>query len=255
MADDRNEALDRFIDTLLEGGRPAPDGVVGDEAPMARLAAELAAASDPSRGVPDAAFVEQLRLRMRDADAGISSVQDWAPPVGAPFRRIRLSRRDLLRVGLGAAGGLAAGASISSILRAAGPARLPTNGRPLSVRDGEWVAVATLDELPDGAAVRFTTVAFGGYIVNDAGTIRALSSVCTHMGCTLYYRSKWQDLRCPCHNASFNLAGELANGSAGWSTESGYAGDIRAYPIDLPPLVRPDVKIVGQDVLVWTAKV
>jgi len=255
MADDRNEALDRFIDTLLEGGRPAPDGVVGDEAPMARLAAELAAASDPTRAVPDPAFVEQLRLRMRDADAGISSVQDWAPPVGAPFRRIRLTRRDLLRVGLGAAGGLAAGASISSILRAAGPAPLQTNGRPLGVRDGEWVAVATLDELPEGAAVRFTTFAFGGYIVNDAGTIRALSSVCTHMGCTLYYRTEWQDLRCPCHNASFNLAGELANGRADWSEESGYAGDIRAYPIDLPPLVRPDVKIVGQDVLVWTAKV
>jgi len=150
---------------------------------------------------------------------------------------------------------LAAGASISSILRAAGPAPLEATGRPLGVRDGEWVAVATLADLPEGAAVRFTTVAFGGYIVNDGGTIRALSSVCTHMGCTLYYRSEWQDLRCPCHNASFNLAGELANGSVGWSDETGYAGDIRAYPIDLPPLVRPDIKVVGEDVLVWTAKV
>lgn len=256
MADDRNEApeaLDRFIDTLLEGGRPAPDGVVGEEAPPARLAAELAAAGDPTRGVPDPAFVEQLRLRMRDADAGIRSVEGWTLPAGARLRRIRLTRRDLLRVGLGAAAGLAAGAGAISILRPSGPAPLTGNGRPL-VRDGEWVAVATRADLPEGAAVRFSTVAFDGYVVNDAGTIRALSSVCTHMGCTLAYRPDWQDLRCPCHGASFNLAGKLANGQDGWSSGSGYHGDEEAYPIDLPPLVQPQVKVSGEDVLVWTAK-
>jgi len=253
MAEDRNEALDRFIDTLLEGGRPAPDGLVGDEAPAARLAAELAAAGDPTRGVPDPAFVEQLRLRMRDADAGITSVQGWALPAGAQLRRIRLTRRDLLRVGLGAAAGLAAGAGAISLLRPSARAPLAGNGRPL-VRDGEWVAVATLADLPPGAAIRFSTVAFDGYIVNDAGTIRALSSVCTHMGCTLSYRPDWQDLRCPCHGASFNLAGELANGRESWSSGSGYRGDEQAYPIDLPPLVRPQVKVSGESVLVWTAR-
>ena len=253
MADEREEALDRFVDTLLGGGRPAPDGMVDDEAPLARLAAELAAAGERARGDPDPAFVEQLRLRMRDADAGITSVQGWTLPAGAQLRRIRLTRRDLLRVGLGAAAGLAAGAGIISVLRPSGPTPLTGNGRRL-VRDGEWVAVATLADLPDGAAFRFSTVAFDGYVVNDAGTIRALSSVCTHMGCTLAYRPEWQDLRCPCHGASFNLSGELANGSDGWSSGSGYRGDERAYPLDLPPLVRPQVKISGESVLVWTAK-
>jgi cytochrome b6-f complex iron-sulfur subunit len=253
MTDERSDELDRFIDTLIEGGRPAPDGMVGDEAPLARLAAELAAAAQPERANPDPAFVEQLRLRMRDADAGLSSVQEWTLPAGASLRRVRMTRRDLLRVGLGAAAGLAAGAGVISILRPSGPAPLTGNGRPL-VRDGEWVAVATLADLPVGAAVRFSTVAFDGYVVNDAGTIRALSSVCTHMGCTLAYRPAWHDLRCPCHGASFNLSGELANGNAGWSSGSGYAGDTRAYPIDLPPLVRPRVKVSGESVLVWTAK-
>jgi nitrite reductase/ring-hydroxylating ferredoxin subunit len=122
------------------------------------------------------------------------------------------------------------------------------------VSDGVWVAVATLADLPPGSAIRFRTVAFDGYVVNDAGTIRALSSVCTHMGCTLSYRPDWQDLRCPCHGASFNLAGELANGREGWSSGGRYRGDEQAYPIDLPPLVRPQVKISGESVLVWTAK-
>jgi cytochrome b6-f complex iron-sulfur subunit len=253
MADDRNEALDRYIDTLLEGARPSPDVLVGDEAPLARLAAEMAAAGAATQGEPDPAFVEQLRLRMHDADAGITSVQGWALPAGGEFRRIRLTRRDLLRVGLGAAAGLAAGAGVISVLRSSEATPLTGNGRSL-VRDGEWVAVAALADLPKGAAVRFSTVAFDGYVVNDAGTIRALSSVCTHMGCTLTYRPEWWDLRCPCHGASFNLSGELANGSDGWSSGSGYRGDERAYPIDLPPLVRPKVKISGDSVLVWTAR-
>ena len=253
MADDRSELLDQFIDTLLEGGRPAPDGMVGDEAPLARLAAEMAAAGDPASGEPDPAFVEQLRLRMRDADAGITTVEGWALPASARFHRIRLTRRDLLRVGLGAAAGLAAGAGAISILRPSAQEPLVGNGRPL-VRDGEWVAVANLADLPPGAAVRFSTTAFDGYVVNDAGTIRALSSVCTHMGCTLSYRAEWQDLRCPCHGASFSLSGYLANGSEGWSDSGGYAGDTQAYPIDLPPLVRPKVKVSGDSVLVWTAR-
>jgi nitrite reductase/ring-hydroxylating ferredoxin subunit len=251
MADERDTFAD-YLDTVLAGGRPSPDLVAEDEAQIARLAAELAAAGDPARGDPDPAFVEQLRLRMRDADAGIGAVQAWTLPEAA-FRRIRLTRRDVLRVGLGAAAGLAAGAGAISILRPAGPAPLVGNGRPL-VRDGRWVAIATLADLPVGSAVRFSTVAFDGYVVNDAGTIRALSSVCTHMGCTLAYRSEYQDLRCPCHGASFDLSGELANGPERWSREGGYGDDTRAYPIDLPPLVRPKVKVVDDQVLVLTVE-
>jgi nitrite reductase/ring-hydroxylating ferredoxin subunit len=252
MADERDEALDRFIDTLLEGGRPAPDGLVGEEAPLARLSAELAAAGTPERGNPDPAFVGQLRLRMRDADEGITSVQGWTLPAGTSLHRVRLTRRDLLRVGFGAAAGLAAGAGAIAILRPSAPKPPSQTGN--LVEDGEWVAVATLADLPLGGAVRFSTAAFDGYVVNDAGTIRALSSVCTHMGCTLAFRPEWHDLRCPCHGASFNLAGELANGSSGWSSGSAYAGDERAYPLDLPPLVRPKVKVSGEDVLVWTVR-
>ena len=251
MADERSDAFARYVDALLDGSRPAPDEIVEEEGPMARLAAELVAAGDPRHGDPEPAFVEQLRLRMRDADAGITAVHEAAPPT--PIHRVRVSRRDLLRVGLGAAAGLAAGAAGLSILR-------PTNRVPLVdpshdlVANGEWVQVATLADLPTGAAVRFTTAAFDGYVVNDAGTIRALSSVCTHMGCTLAYRPAWKDLRCPCHGASFDLSGHLANGSQGWSAGGGYQGDTQAYPLDLPPLVRPKIKVEGESVLVWTAR-
>jgi cytochrome b6-f complex iron-sulfur subunit len=250
MADERNEAFHRYLDALLDGERPSPEGIADDEAPMARLATELSAAGDPSRGEPDPAFIEQLRRRMQDADAGIAAVQAAAPP--AAMQRIRLTRRDLLRVGLGATAGLAAGATAISILRPAERSPLVGDGDPL-VGEGEWVAVASLADVPEGAAIRFSTVAFDGYVVNDAGTIRALSSVCTHMGCTLAYRPEWQDLRCPCHGATFDLSGRLANGREGWSSE-GLPGDEEAYPLDLPPLVRPRVMVSGGSVFIWTAR-
>ncbi|MGH2427614.1 MAG: ubiquinol-cytochrome c reductase iron-sulfur subunit, partial [Candidatus Limnocylindria bacterium] len=161
-----------------------------------------------------------------------------------------------LRAGFGAAAGLAAGVVGVAVLRPAAdgePIRDDAEG--LIAGDGFWDEVATLDELPPGAAIRFSTAAFEGFVVNDGGDVRALSSVCTHMGCTLHFRPDWQDLRCPCHGASFNLAGQLANGPAAWRSGGGYRGDARAYPVQLPPLVRPRVKVEDGRILVWTAQV
>ena len=108
--------------------------------------------------------------------------------------------------------------------------------------------------MPPGSAVRFSTAAFDGFVVNDAGAVRALSSVCTHMGCTLHFRPDWQDLRCPCHGASFGLDGRLANGRRAWRSEGAYRGDAQAYPIELPDLVRPEVKVEDGVIKVWTAQ-
>ncbi len=263
MADERDpraERFERYLDALLANGRPSPEDVAsGDEAEMARLAAEIAGAT-PSEGAdPDPAFVEQLRLRMRAADAGIATVQ-VPPPVRERAalpggqRTWRLTRRQLLQGGIGAAAGLAAGLIGVSVAQRQ-RADTPTLGGDddLVAGEGFWVEVATVAALPPGAAARFSTAAFDGFVVNDEGEIRALSSVCTHMGCTLHYRPEWQDLRCPCHGASFDLAGQLANGRRTWR-DNPYPGDARAYPIQLPDLVRPAVKVQDGAILVWTAQ-
>ena len=254
-AEERAERFDRYLDALLAGGRPSPDDVSDrDEAEMARLAAELSAAADPEAG-PDAAFIDQLRLRMRQADEGIAAVREPLPMRPALVGRARVSRRQLFQAGLFGAAGVAAGALGAAILRGETPAGGPwSDGVRLIGGEGVWAPVATLADLPVGAAVRFSTAAFAGYVVNDDGEIRALSSVCTHMGCTLAYRPGWRDLRCPCHGASFDLSGELANGRDRWAQNGGYADDEAAYPIALPPLVRPKVKVEGDQVLVWTAR-
>ncbi len=272
MADDErrfDEAADRFdryLDALLDQGRPSPETVGDrDEAEMARMAAELAAASnDAEATAPDPAFVEQLRRRMRAADESLASVRT-PPPVRERVEpggrgRWRLSRRQVLQAGLGAAAGLAAGAAGVALTRPAStPAPSPDVGPgedvPLVGGEGFWTEVAMLGDLPEGSALRFSTSAFDGFVVNDAGTIRALSATCTHMGCTLRFRPDQGDLRCPCHGASFDLAGRLANGSAAWEGGTTYPGDVQAYPIDLPDLARPRVKVEEDRVWVWTAQV
>jgi nitrite reductase/ring-hydroxylating ferredoxin subunit len=272
MADDRDdelhatpdeaaaaERIDRYLDALLAGGRPSPDEISDrDEAEMAHLVAEMSAAVDPGAGAPDPAFLDQLRRRMRAADEGIASVQT-PPPVRSAIgvSRMRITRRQLLTGGLVGAAGLAAGAIGATILRPTAPGGGPgiwDDGTDLVGSDGTWVPVARVADVPEGSAVRFSTAAFDGYVVNDAGEIRALSSVCTHMGCTLQFRPGWHDLRCPCHGASFDLSGELANGRSRWRANGGYADDQRAYPIELPPLIRPAVKVEDDQVFVWTAR-
>jgi cytochrome b6-f complex iron-sulfur subunit len=263
----RAERFERYLDALLAGGRPSPDDVEDrDEAEMARLAAEMSAVADPDAGDPDPAFLDQLRLRMRQADSGIASVQEPLPVraglggqvAGASSSRIRVTRRQLLIAGLTGAAGLAAGTAGATVLgQAPGQERdwIWDDGTELVPGDFEWVTVAQADQLPVGSAVRFTTAAFDGYVVNDEGEIRALSAVCTHMGCTLQFRPLWGDLRCPCHGASFDLQGQLANGRVEWRANGGYRGDERAYPIDLPNLVRPEVRVLHDQVQVKTVRI
>jgi len=258
--DDAAERFDAYLEALLGDGRPSPEAVGDrDEAEMARMAAELAA-SGSSGAEPDQAFLEQMRLRMREADAGLAAVR-VPPPVreveAVPSdgtRRWRLTRRQVLQAGIGAAAGMAAG--VIGISLTGGTRTRSTLGddAPLVAGEGFWTEVARLDEVPPGSALRFSTAAFEGFVVNDGGTVRALSSVCTHMGCTLHFRPDWEDLRCPCHGASFDLSGRLANGRSTWRRDGAYPGDAQAYPLELPDLVRPEAKVEDGVVWVWTAQ-
>ena len=253
------ERFDNYLDALLSGERPSPDDVADrDEAEMARLAAELSAAADPGEGEPDPAFIEQLRLRMRNADQGIATVQEPLPlrPSATPRGRVTITRRQLLQGGVIGAAGVAAGAVGIVLLKPEVQERPPIwdDGSGLVGADGEWVQVASAGEVPVGSAVRFSTPAFDGYVVNDDGEIRALVAVCTHLGCSLHFRPDWSDLRCACHDASFDLAGKLANGRDRWRQDGPYPGDAVAYPSELPDLVRPKLKVESGRVLVWTSK-
>lgn len=56
--------------------------------------------------------------------------------------------------------------------------------------------------------------AFGVWLVRDEGGIYALSTTCTHLGCTPNWLSTEQKFKCPCHGSGFYKTGINFEGPA-----------------------------------------
>ncbi|HEX2976526.1 MAG TPA: ubiquinol-cytochrome c reductase iron-sulfur subunit [Bacteroidales bacterium] len=70
---------------------------------------------------------------------------------------------------------------------------------------------------PENASLNTT----GGYkvirdilVFNTGSAYLALSSVCTHQGCTVAYNSSANKIQCPCHGSEFSTSGSVINGPA-----------------------------------------
>jgi cytochrome b6-f complex iron-sulfur subunit len=52
-------------------------------------------------------------------------------------------------------------------------------------------------------------------IINTGGgSYSALSSICTHQGCTVGYNSGAGNIQCPCHGSVYSTSGTVINGPA-----------------------------------------
>jgi cytochrome b6-f complex iron-sulfur subunit len=70
------------------------------------------------------------------------------------------------------------------------------------------VRAATVDELPPNSGKIFRFGAAPAVVVRTpAGDLRAFSAVCTHLSCTVQYRSDLRHIWCPCHDGHFDLNG------------------------------------------------
>jgi cytochrome b6-f complex iron-sulfur subunit len=110
-------------------------------------------------------------------------------------------RRGVLNWLLGVWGGGVLAATFYPVVRYLAPPDIP-EAAALSVAAG---SARTL--LPNSGRV----VPFGSrpaiVVRTPAGELRAFSATCTHLDCTVQYRSDLQRIWCACHNGQYDLNG------------------------------------------------
>ena len=78
--------------------------------------------------------------------------------------------------------------------------------------EDEIVACKIGDLKPNSSRIfRFGTRP-GLLLMTAAGEYRALSAVCTHLGCTVQYRGDTHQIWCACHNGMYDLNGRNVSG-------------------------------------------
>jgi len=180
-----------FVDDLIHNQRPVRFKASAEEMQALQGAAALRSAH-ASDDIPSGDLISRLGRQLRS--------EMEPPPAHAS-----VTRRALLRTaGLAAAAGVA-GAVIDRTIVSQPPGQQAT----LMPDHGTWRAVAALADVPAGRSVRFSSGPVEGVIVNDGGTIKAVSAVCTHQGCLLLLDAAAHRLRCPCHPTVFSVTGQL----------------------------------------------
>jgi len=84
---------------------------------------------------------------------------------------------------------------------------------PVADLGGDEVVASKLTELKPNSAKIFRFGSRPGLLImNGDGTYRALSATCTHLGCTVQYRSDLRQIWCACHNGIYDLDGRNISG-------------------------------------------
>jgi cytochrome b6-f complex iron-sulfur subunit len=190
--------LRRYVDDLLRGRRPkrfAPDDF---EAAQIATAIQLRAAR-LGGGAPDQEFLTDLHRRLGEQMSG-------TPPEAQ--RKQSTTRRQVI-VGTSAAAAAAVGAvSIDRAVNGS-PTDAPAVAGQLTPNNGSWQRVAASSEVPDGLMHPFDLGSVSGFVRRVDGKLQAVSGVCTHQGCRLWFDATDDRLRCPCHSTSFAPSGQV----------------------------------------------
>ena len=188
------DRLERIISDLLKGRRLKLRGGDADEKEAITTAARLAGARQgPQRMHP--AFRKQLAEAL-----GRAPQEGW------------LTRRAALVAGLGLAAGAAGGTLLGRSLgqqpvtAGGGEAIDPVNGR--------WVDVAAVTDLVEGQGHHVVAGGVSAFVFRHGDEVSAVSSICSHLPCELWWDKGTTNLVCPCHPASFRPDGRPADGYA-----------------------------------------
>lgn len=87
----------------------------------------------------------------------------------------------------------------------------------LDEADAAYTAAATLADSAAGDRILAQGLDEPVYPVsndNNAFANYAISSVCTHLGCTVTWEAATQEFACPCHGSRFDAEGQSTKGPA-----------------------------------------
>ncbi|HUO37612.1 MAG TPA: Rieske (2Fe-2S) protein [Mycobacterium sp.] len=192
-------ALRRYVDDLLRGRRPKPFRPDDFEAAQIRTAIDLRAAR-LGGDAPREEFLTNLRDRLAaqmDGDAATTS-------------KVSATRRQVI-VGTSAAAAAAAVAVAAdrSLFRQHPGIAADDTRNELVPSHGSWQVVASSADVPDGQMRPFQAGSLIGFLRRVGGRAEAVSGVCTHQGCRLWFDQADDTLRCPCHTTSFAPTGQV----------------------------------------------
>lgn len=194
--------LRRYVDDLLRGRRPKPFRPNDFEAAQIRTAIDLQAARMGS-DAPRQEFLSDLHRRLA---AQIDDTKTTEPSSRTP----NATRRHVIVGTSAAAAAVAAGVTADRLLFRSGGTGEPTGtGGQLVPSQGSWQVVASSADVPDGMMHPFDLGSVVGFVRRVDGRPEAVSGVCTHQGCRLWFDRSDDQLRCPCHTTSFSPAGQV----------------------------------------------
>jgi Rieske Fe-S protein len=89
----------------------------------------------------------------------------------------------------------------------------------------DWVSLGALENYPIGIPTLFsftrtkvngweqTTNSYGVYILRESeSSVKVFSNVCTHLSCRVNWVPETQTFNCPCHDAKFDINGNVVYG-------------------------------------------
>ena len=85
----------------------------------------------------------------------------------------------------------------------------PASGEPATAS----VVIGKASALKPNSGTIFKFGSKPGIVVRTAeGDVRAFSAVCTHLDCTVQFKTDTSQLWCACHNGTYDLGGNVVSG-------------------------------------------
>jgi nitrite reductase/ring-hydroxylating ferredoxin subunit len=182
--------VDKIVSDLLHGRRLRLRGGDGEEKEAITAAARLAAARQGPQSM-NPAFRKRLEQALESAPK-----EPW------------MTRRAALVAGFGLAATAVAGGLVGKALEPGASAQPRVAGGPVNPVNGRWVDVAAMSDLVEGQGKRVTAGGVGAFLFRRGDTVSAVTSICTHLPCELWWNRGDGLLDCSCHPASFTPDGK-----------------------------------------------